>query len=118
MVNQIFRKSQIRYEDNRSTYLLRLTSLGVGKPVALVMADDSISKSIFQLVGQTEGVPVCWGNIPHLCPAPYLPNGPVGVWTVHKRWLEYKKRSMENWRRERLGNLNLDKIFVIVVWLP
>ena len=83
---------------------MRLTSLGVvGKQVAMVVADDSISKSIFQLVGQTAGVPVCWGNTPHLCPAPYLPDGPVGVWTNYKRRRDRFRRLEEIRRRERLG---------------
>ena len=61
-------------------------------------------QSFFQLVDETSGVPLCWGNIRHLCPADPDPYGPYGSETYFERSqvVEASRRRL----RERFGFRN------------
>ena len=68
-------------------------------------------QSYFQLVDETSGVPLCWGNIPHLCPADPDPYGPYGSETYFIEWQLREASRRRN--RERFGFRNywLRRIF-------
>ena len=69
-------------------------------------------QSYFQLVDETSGVPLCWGNIDHLCP-PSLnnPYGPYGSETSFRTRQMFEASRRRN--RERFGFRNywLRRIF-------
>ena len=71
-------------------------------------------QSFFQLVDETSGVPLCWGNIRHLCLPPVDPEGPYGSETYFREWQlrEASRRRL----RERYGFRNywLRQIFAYI----